>query len=164
MPDITVSSRSYQRLLGYISSFEDKPADAVERVLDIADSIKLKYSQDDNEAAPLRSRSATKDDLLPEGEYWRPILELLVRAGGSARGSEIIDDLELRLADRLGDSDKDMLSMGEVRWRNRARFARLRMKELGLISDQSPRGIWEITEAGRIYLDDQRGLDHVGDR
>src|SRR4051812_41831521 len=40
---------------------------------------------------------------------------------------------------------------GEVRWRNRTRFARLRMKERGLLSDMSPRGIWEMTDAGRGY-------------
>jgi hypothetical protein len=49
--------------------------------------------------------------------------------------------------------DYEVLDMGEVRWQNRARFARLRMKEQGLISSDSPRGIWEITAEGRRHLD-----------
>lgn len=64
----------------------------------------------------------------------------------------MISALETRLADKLTERDRDKLEMGEVRWMNRARFARLRMKELGLISNESPRGIWEITEKGREYM------------
>lgn len=52
----------------------------------------------------------------------------------------------------LKERDRETLRNGEVRWRNRARFARLRMKERGLLSDTSHRGIWEITELGRAYL------------
>lgn len=37
-------------------------------------------------------------------------------------------------------------------WRNRARFARLRMKERDPLSDASHRGVWEITPLGREYL------------
>lgn len=40
----------------------------------------------------------------------------------------------------------------EVRWEMRVHFARLRMKERGLIADDSPRGTWEISDAGREYL------------
>jgi restriction endonuclease Mrr len=56
------------------------------------------------------------------------------------------------MQDVLTPRDFEPLKSGEIRWRNRARFARLRMKELGLLSDSSHRGIWEITESGRQYL------------
>lgn len=64
----------------------------------------------------------------------------------------MISALEGRLGDRLTKRDRDKLAMGEVRWMNRARFARLRMKELGLISSESRRGVWEITDKGREYM------------
>jgi len=48
--------------------------------------------------------------------------------------------------------DLEVLKNGEIRWRNRARFARLRMKERGLLSNESPRGVWEISDIGRAYL------------
>lgn len=56
---------------------------------------------------------------------------------------------------RLRPADYEVLRMGEVRWRNRARFARLRMKERGLLNDKSARGIWELTDAGRRFLDEE---------
>ena len=55
----------------------------------------------------------------------------------------------------LKQRDYEMLSMGDVRWRNRARFARLRMTEQGLLSATSPRGIWELTDLGRKHLDER---------
>lgn len=99
-----------------------------------------------------RRRPLGEDPLLPEGEYWLPILQIIAEAGGAKRGRDVISALESRLADRLTERDHDKLEMGEVRWMNRARFARLRMKELGLISNESPRGVWEITEKGREYM------------
>jgi hypothetical protein len=129
--------RTLKRLFRHANSFDDTAADVVERVLD---EIENKRSSTD------------PSGLLPEIEYWVPILELIDEAGGSARGSAVIDALEDRLGERFGKDDHDVLGMGETRWRNRARFARLRMKEDGLISDNSPRGVWEITPAGRKFL------------
>jgi len=96
--------------------------------------------------------SAAPEPRLPIDSYWLPILGILDEAGGTAPSGDVIDALEDRLGDDLGDPDRKRVRNGEVRWRNRARFARLRMKEQGLLSDNSPRGIWEITDAGRAYL------------
>jgi restriction system protein len=38
------------------------------------------------------------------------------------------------------------------RWRNTAQWARNSLREEGLIRDDSPRGIWEITDKGRQWL------------
>jgi len=103
-------------------------------------------------------------ELLPESEYWVPILELLDEAKGRARGRDVINALENRIGPKLTERDHDILEMGEVRWRNRARFARLRMKELGLVSNESPRGIWEITEKGYGFLAAARGQPPRGER
>jgi Mrr N-terminal domain len=152
MRRIDVSDRTYRRLLARAGSFEDSPDAVVERLLDEFEALTLRP-----DIQRPRSPRRPEGDLLPEADYWRPILQLLDEAGGRARGGEIIDALKPLVWDKLTDADKDTLSIGEVRWRNRARFARLRMKELGYISDQSPRGIWEITDAGREYLASRRG-------
>jgi len=44
-------------------------------------------------------------------------------------------------------SDPEML-----RWRNTAQWARNSMVKEGLLKSNSPRGIWEISEAGRVAL------------
>ena len=95
---------------------------------------------------------APPGSLLPVGAYWLPILAILDEAGGSAAANDVIDALEARMGDELKDRDRETLRNGEVRWRNRARFARLRMKERGLLSKTSPRGVWEVTERGAAYL------------
>jgi Mrr restriction endonuclease-like protein len=149
---IELSDQTGKRLLRQAESFEDSPETVIERLLDQAErepagTHKLNMSQD----------RGTEGELLPEGEYWLPILELLAEAEGKARGSDVIAALEGRLGNRLTPRDRDVLRMGEVRWQNRARFARLRMKERGLISSDSPRGIWEITDRGRVFLEAERG-------
>lgn len=95
---------------------------------------------------------ATPGSVLPVHGYWVPILRVLDEAGGSAPSTDVIEALGTRMQDVLTRRDFEPLKSGEIRWRNRARFARLRMKERGLLSDTSHRGIWEITEAGRKHL------------
>jgi hypothetical protein len=85
------------------------------------------------------------------------MLEIIAESGGSAPANQVMEEVGERLHDRLTPGDREPLKMGEVRWRNRVRFARLRMREQGLLYADSPRGIWEITEAGYGYIDDSKG-------
>jgi len=149
---IDLSAATYKRLLQHIESFEETPENVIQRLLDAVEGGVANTSPELKSTAELLKEEGA---LLPESEYWIPILEILVTRKGAARGRDVIDALEARLGKQLTARDHDVLEMGEVRWRNRARFARLRMKEQGLISDQSPRGIWEITEKGRRFLDER---------
>jgi hypothetical protein len=149
MPKVEVSDRTNKRLLELVESFEDTANRIIERLLDHYDATAS--------ADKLKPTNPPKEgELLPESEYWLPILEVLEKENGKAKGSEVIDVLEGKIGHLLKTRDQDILRMGEVRWRNRARFARLRMKELGLISSESPRGIWEITEKGYGFLAAER--------
>jgi len=67
--------------------------------------------------------------------------------------------------DRWRDVDWQILSNGRsIRWRNTARWARQWLVREGLLTSDSPRGVWEITEAGRAHLrEHQAELSH-GDR
>jgi hypothetical protein len=135
-----------KRLFRRAESFDDSAETVIERLLDEVDD------QTEGAAGAGSVSSDNQGDLLPEGEYWIPILELLAESGGRAQGRSVIAALEDRLKGRLTARDYEVLDMGEIRWSNRARFARLRMKERGLISKRAPRGIWEITDAGRRHL------------
>lgn len=125
----------------------------VKRLLDEVEGV----SEDAAEEGPDKrfGSRATPGSILPEREYWVPILQILREAGGSAQANDVIDALGPRMEHRLTPGDYEVLRMGEIRWRNRARFARLRMRERGLLSDESPRGIWEITSAGDRYLSEE---------
>lgn len=94
---------------------------------------------------------------MPERDYWLPILAILAGdEDGAVPAGDVIAILGEDIADRLKPADKQRLDTGETRWKNRARFARLRMKEEGLL-DSSERGIWKITEKGRDFLSAGRG-------
>jgi hypothetical protein len=150
MPNVAVSAPLYQRLLKRATSFEDSPEDVIARLLE--------ETGEDDAASNLGGEGtrppsrATPGSVLPVHGYWVPILRVLDEAGGSAPSTDVIEALGTRMQDVLTKRDFEPLKSGEIRWRNRARFARLRMKERGLLSDTSHRGIWEITEAGRKHL------------
>lgn len=150
MPDIELSIETYGLLLKRALSFEDTPEDVIRRLLDGEDADDRGDSAEANRpASPERAKPGS---ILPEREYWCPILAELEARGGAAPASEVIDALEARMADLLTAADREVLRMGEVRWRNRARFARLKMRERGLIGSASHRGVWELTDDGRRYL------------
>jgi hypothetical protein len=137
--NILLSDDTYRRLLRLSESFDDTAEDVIRRLLD--------------ERPEKVTGRAAPGTILPEREYWRPILETLVEMGGSGPANDVIDAVGLRLRDRLLEKDYDQLDIGETRWRNRTRFARLRMKEQGLLRAGSHRGVWEVTPAGRTYLE-----------
>lgn len=103
------------------------------------------------------SGRAPKGSLLPEAEYVLPLLETLVELGGSAPMSKVVDRLEGKLDGKLTKTDRRVLSSGRVRWKNRAQFVRLGLIREGYMAKEAPRGIWEITPAGRNRLMESEG-------
>ena len=105
--------------------------------------------------SPRRKKSsdrAPKGSLLPEAEYELPLLEALVELGGSAPTSDVVDLLGKKLEARLTAVDRETISSGEIRWRNRVQFVRLGLIKEGLMVKESPRGVWEITDEGRARV------------
>ncbi len=77
------------------------------------------------------------------------MLQIISEHGGRAAAREVIDELGTRLHGQLTEMDNEQLASGDVRWRNRAQFVRLRLVEQGDMVKDSPRGIWEISDQGR---------------
>ena len=102
----------------------------------------------DKGSKPKRTRAAS-GTLLPEPEYEMPILSYLAQHDGRAPSREVIDAIGEELADRLTEADREPLNSGEIRWKSRATFARLRMVERGDLDGLAPRGTWQITDQGR---------------
>ena len=91
---------------------------------------------------------APQGSLLPERSYRTPILLELLERGGAGAAKEVIDSVGRRVDSQLTDRDREPLYGGELRWRARVQFTRLRMREDGLIKGDSPRGVWELTPRG----------------
>jgi len=91
---------------------------------------------------------ASPGSILSEREYELPILQELLARGGSGQATEVTDGVGKRLKGKLKPLDYENLDSGDVRWRNRTQFTRHTLKTRGLLEKDSPRGIWELTEAG----------------
>jgi hypothetical protein len=105
------------------------------------------------------AEQSPKADRLPRGEktpqedFWLPILIALEEMGGRGQVQQVLDRVERMVKDRLREVDWLLLTDGRsIRWRNTAQWARHQMLRDGLLALNSPRGMWEITEAGRAYL------------
>jgi len=91
----------------------------------------------------------------PEDAFRVPILESLVELGGSASVTDVLDKLEARMRNQLNAYDRSPLPSDptQTRWRKTAQWARHAMVKEGLLSPDSPRRVWEITQAGRRWLE-----------
>lgn len=90
-----------------------------------------------------------KGSIVPEEEYELPILRALDHLGGRVPTSEVIAQVEKEMGERLTEVEREELSSGGIRWQNRVQFVRLKLIKKGEMVDGSPRGIWEISPAGR---------------
>ncbi len=88
----------------------------------------------------------------PREGYYEPILKALNELGGSAKRKVVLERLVQSMKGVLKEVDYEPLRSGGPRWHKEAGFARLKMVEKGLLKENSPQGIWEITENGRRYL------------
>lgn len=89
----------------------------------------------------------------PQSEYRIPILQALTDLEGRGMAKEILDRVYEKMKDVLHSVDLEFLPSGVVyRWRNTAMWERNTMVNEGLLEKDSPHGIWEITEKGKIYL------------
>ena len=167
---IRIDDDIYNYLKDRAEPFEDTPSTVLRRLLELpsengagatgAESFDSEEQENPASAiaAPTkpgkarRSKKrgrATRGSLVPQTDYELPILQVLDEKGGRAPSREVIDTIEPILADKLQDIDRSETSSGEIRWRNRAQFVRLTLIERGEMVKDSPRGIWEITDAGR---------------
>lgn len=151
--------RTYERakealeLAGKITGFRDKVA-ALRREWQ---TIAMAEPEEDEEARRQRRNLGRLQRGIRTREefYYRPILQALIEKGGSARMPEVIDRVGEIMKGVLKPVDYDPLSSNPdtPRWRNTAQWARWSMVQDGLLKAGSPRGIWEITDLGRGWLE-----------
>jgi hypothetical protein len=151
--------------------FIDKePNDVLRRVLALDDEVPEPATEQERESVVALASARTprkknrsrqsgakrtrvrKGSLLDEREYELPILQTLAEHGGRAAAREVIERVGQLVDDRLTPMDRENVETGGIRWQARVQFARLRLKDKGDVKDDSPRGVWEISEQGRDRL------------
>lgn len=167
----TTPNRVIRRLLGLDAAGEADRSDAAEsrREPDSPPSTtgsRRKSGRRSASTAPLpkdkdKRTRARKGSLLDERAYELPILQVLDEQRGRAAARDVVERVGQIVDDVLTPMDREPLKTGGVRWEARVQFARLRLKDRGLIELDSPRGTWEISEQGRAWLREQvsRGAD-----
>ena len=69
--------------------------------------------------------------------------------GGRGHYQEVLRRVKQKLGRKLREQDYAvLLTTGRTHWENETHFARNELREEGLISSGSPRGIWELTQKG----------------
>lgn len=89
-----------------------------------------------------------------ESDCFIPILTTLIEQGGSVKVTDLMPSLEVKMRHILREVDYEPVVSrpNETRWVNVAHWARDKMVKKGLLKGNSPRGTWEITEAGRAFV------------
>jgi len=151
---IRVDEDIFKALQKRATPLEDTPSSVIRRLIeeietrpdDTGDSHVRATS---DKRAPVRSPERT-----PQRAFRRPILEALVQMGGRGPVDEVLAQVYEKVKRQLSKFDHTTISTGEERWRVYARWARKSMELEGLI--KGPRGVWEITEKGRLHLQNSR--------
>jgi hypothetical protein len=178
-PTIRIDEEVFDELKKHAEPFIDTPNSVLRRLLGLSEARAATNGSSDrdlerdeglgrsaNEPGPSPSRHrrrrsktpraprAKTGTILAEAEYEIPMLEVIAEHGDLAAAREVLDELETRLGGLLTEVDKEPLASGDIRWRNRAQFVRLRLVEQGDLVKNSPRGIWALTEQGRRRIAD----------
>lgn len=96
-------------------------------------------------------------DALPHEVYYIPVLETLVEMGGSGRKKEIKERVKEKKRHMFRPADFDYIKSGIPRWYDRIGWAMRDLKSKGIITRIS-RGIYQITEEGRKYLEESKKI------
>jgi hypothetical protein len=167
-PRIDIDTETFEFLKENAEPLVDSPSTVLRRLLglnqDVAIEAQPEMSETDHvnttRARPKRRRThkrrrsarAPSGSLLPESEYELPILKVLERQGGKAASREVVAEVGEMIKDRLTSIDLQSLDSGGPRWENRVHFTRLHLIEEGFLKEGSPRGVWELTDAGQARV------------
>jgi predicted CopG family antitoxin len=165
MKKIEVDEEVYNTLLKLSESFRDTPNNVLRKILGLNKKPSLEGLKDKEEVLleemmekigikKTTGTIQTKNKITPEKDYFLPILESLLELGGSAQVDKVLEQVGKKMNDTFTEADLELLPSGkELRWRNKAQWARLVMVKQGYLKSDSPRGIWEITDKGKEYFE-----------
>jgi len=89
-------------------------------------------------------------------EYELPLLESLIELGGGGKANEVSSKVFIKMENRLTEADLSNIKSGAIRWKKYVHWARQHLKDKGYLKEDSPRGVWEITEEGKAYYEKER--------
>ncbi len=152
MRDYDKAEEALQRVR-QITAFRDKVA-ALRKEWASMQAITAAQEDEETRAQRRNLGRLRKGVRTPESAYYVPILQALEGMGGRGSVGEVLARVEQLMKADLKPVDYEPLASdpGMPRWRNSAQWVRSSMVQEGLLKADSPRGVWEISEAGRNYF------------
>ncbi len=144
MPTIRIDQDVFEGLQALAKPFVDSPSMVIRRLLEERGVLRPR------EDAPKSARRAP-DALTPQSTYEKYLLAILAREfDGRGHKRDVTHAIIKRMMKdgHIGAADQELVSTGETKAENTITWARNALKERGLISRTSPRGIWQLTPEG----------------
>lgn len=156
MPVIRITDDTWDRLKQWAVPLEDTPEDAVSKVLDAAEEhlrcvepTRAKPKDETDEASSEKGDKLRRGLRTPQQAYRRPILEAIYELGGKGTIDRILEKVEEKMKDILGEVDYEGTpKMGYTRWVNTTHWEHSQLVKEGVLKADSPRGIWKLSEKG----------------
>jgi Mrr N-terminal domain len=159
MPTIRLDDDVFAGLKSMAEPFVDTPNSVIRRLLQErgalpngtdrsgTESVEPKVTSADA-AKPRRPRTS---GLVPQSTYEQYLLHVLATQFRVRGDKQEVTRAVIKLMDSRGmltEADRVHVTTGETRAENTIAWGRNALKERGSISQASPRGTWELTEAG----------------
>jgi hypothetical protein len=144
MPTIRVDPDVFEGLQQLAKPFVDSPSMVIRRLLEERGVLTAPT------ARPAAPRAASA--LTPQSTYEAYLLLVLAKEfAGSGHKRDVTHAIVKRMMKdgHIGAADQELVSTGETKAENTITWARNALKDRGILSRISPRGIWELTPDGR---------------
>lgn len=148
MPTVRIDDEVFEALKKLAEPLVDTPNSVLRRLLDLEKKSPAPSPRDRGQAPNSRPREKT-----PQSVYEQNLLEVLAAPPFNGRGNK--KDVTLAVVERMMKrglipaSDMEFVATGETKAENKISWGRNLLKNRGLIRDDAPRGIWELTAAGK---------------
>ena len=153
MPTVRIDDEVFEALKKLAEPLVDTPNSVLRRLLDLEQ--KNPAPKDRGQAPNSSPREKT-----PQSVYEENLLAVLAAPPFKGRGHK--KDVTLAVVERMMKrglipaSDMEFVATGETKAENKISWGRNLLKNRGLIRDDAPRGIWELTPEGRAASSGRR--------
>lgn len=155
MPTIRIEDDVFEGLKLLAEPFVDTPNTVIRRLLATRNTLKsgrenpIPLMKDKEEKASVKVNR--RGNLTPQSTYELFLLCCLQKANGEATKHDVTEAVITMMKSHgyIDAADLVKVQTGETKAANTIAWARNALKDRGLISQQSPRGVWALTEEGK---------------
>jgi len=148
VPTIRIEDDVFEGLKELAEPFVDTPSSVVRRLLEEKGILKKAAAA----ARAASARASASLELTPQNVFEQFLLFVLdEQFKGSGDKRSVTQAVLERMSKRgmISTADLELVSTGETKAENTISWGRNALKDRGLLSGESPRGIWELTAEGR---------------